>query len=111
MSITKGGSDGLWSADGLPQIIECTLTVQDLYPSLRMPATKKMMKFNSNLCMYLETMAGIRVDQFKVGRAFKSWANRRISNSWLFTVDDRIEGWFKDVVYNGITDKVSSLFR
>lgn len=111
LAINKGGSDGLWTVDGLPQIIEVTATVQDLYPSLRMAATDKMMKYNSNMCMYLETMAGIRVDQFHGWRAFKSWMNRKISNSWLFTIDDKIENWFSDTMYNTVIDKVSSMFR
>ena len=100
MTINKGGSDGLWTADGLPQIIEVSISVQDLYPALKQIAKDGMMKYNRSLSMYLETMAGIRPDKLELGRSLKTFINRKVSNSFLTNVDDNIGAKIEDFMYN-----------
>lgn len=100
MTINKGGSDGLWTADGLPQIIEVSISVQDLYPALKQIAKDGMMKYNRSLSMYLETMAGIRPDKLELGRSLKTFINRKVSNSFLTNVDDNVGAKIEDFMYN-----------
>lgn len=103
MTINKGGSDGLWTMDGLPQLLEVTVQVQDLYPSLMQVGHKNLLKYNKNLSMYLETMAGIRADIIS-NEIIQGKLNFKFSNSFLNTVDDKFSNFFDEKWYEFMTN-------
>ena len=49
MTINKGGSDNLWTIDGLPQAVEVTLDVIDMYPTLTQVDSPGLVIYNSSV--------------------------------------------------------------
>lgn len=66
ITFTKGGNDDLWTKDGLPQEIEVNLNIKDLYPSLVATKSYGVLSYNLGLASFLDTMAGIRMDQLNL---------------------------------------------
>lgn len=62
-SFVRGGDDMLWTAEGLPNEITCSLTIKDLYPSMPMPEDEKYIKYNGGMLSFLSCMSGVRMDQ------------------------------------------------
>lgn len=111
LSIVKGGSENLWTLDGLPRSIEVTMSVMDLYPSMNMVRDTKMLRYNTNLSTYLENLAGIRTDSLQdIDDELKSWLNRKLSNSWIKSLDDNIENAIGDFLY-GAQEAIKDIFR
>ena len=59
MSWTKGGSNNLWTKDGLPRSIDVQLTIQDLYPYLAMSKRMSFLSANPSYTVFLDNMAGL----------------------------------------------------
>lgn len=79
ITFVKGGSDNNFTIDNLPQELDVTMTIKDLYPS--MPITNKfsMIRYNIGLGSFLDTLAGIRTDTVNVFARAKSWIKTRLS--------------------------------
>lgn len=56
---TKGGSNSLWTKDGLPRSIDVTLTVNDLYPYLAMSKRISFLSANPSYAVFLDSMCGM----------------------------------------------------
>lgn len=56
---TKGGSNNLWTKDGLPRAIDCTVTISDLYPYLAMTKRMSFLSANPSYTVMLDNMAGM----------------------------------------------------
>lgn len=111
LTISKGGSDMLWTVDGLPQMIEVNMSVTDLYPSLTISKSDSMLKYTRDMKRYLENMAGIRPDELSFLKV-KAAIERKISNSVLFNnalygeeFKNSIESWAYEM-----QSKISNIF-
>lgn len=58
-TFTKGGSSNLWTKDGLPRSIECSITISDLYPYLSMTKRLSFLSANPSYTVFLDNMAGM----------------------------------------------------
>lgn len=79
IQFTKGGQDDLWTIDGLPQEIDVTVNIKDLYPTLTSTKKYGMLTYNLGLSSFLDTMAGIRTDQLDVVLRGKTFMKTRLS--------------------------------
>ena len=61
----KGGSENLWTVDGLPRAIDVTMQVKDLYPTLMASHNNKSLYLNVGLGTFLDNLAGITLFQSK----------------------------------------------
>jgi hypothetical protein len=67
-SFTKGGSENLWTVDGLPRQIDVTMSIKDLYPVLTASKNNQSMYFNIGMGTFLDNLAGINLFQGKQGK-------------------------------------------
>lgn len=100
MTINKGGSDNLWTADGLPRLMEVTVDIQDLYPMMKQLSKGSMTKYNKGLCSYLENLSGIRAEDLTIGTMAAMKINK-ITNSLLVTMDNNIRNWWDSWGWDG----------
>ena len=56
---TRGGGQGLWTKDGLPRAMECSITITDLYPYLSMTRRLSYMSANPSYSVFLDSMSGM----------------------------------------------------
>ena len=56
---TKGGGNNLWTKDGLPRAIDCTISLVDLYPYLAMTKRMSFLSANPSYTVFLDNMAGM----------------------------------------------------
>jgi hypothetical protein len=63
VSFKRAEGDDDWAVNGLPLSIEVNLTVKDLYPTLMITKSFPMLTSNVGMAMYLQNMAGIRLEQ------------------------------------------------
>lgn len=56
---TKGGSENLWTKDGLPRAIDVSFTIEDLYPYLSMSKRMSFLSANPSYTVFLDNMAGL----------------------------------------------------
>jgi hypothetical protein len=68
-SFTKGGSENLWTADGLPRQIDVNMTVKDLYPVLTASKNNESLYFNCGMGTFLDNLAGISLFRTDKGQA------------------------------------------
>lgn len=78
---TKGGSNNLWTKDGLPRAIDCTITLTDLYPYLAMTKRLSFLSANPSYTVFLDNMAGMCAlnstrDDDPTNEYFKQLVNR-----------------------------------
>jgi hypothetical protein len=104
MTIMKGGADSLWTIDGLPQMIEVNMSVTDLYPQLVQIKDDALFAYNIGLSSFLENMAGIRPSQLEFHLRAKALIQRKLSNSFIFSVPQNlkhgVEDWMQEVQGN-----------
>lgn len=55
----KGGANALWTKDGLPRSITCSITVSDLYPYLAMTKRLSFLSANPSFTVFLDNMTGM----------------------------------------------------
>jgi hypothetical protein len=60
-SFTRGGSDRLWTASGLPREIDVTMQVKDLYPVLASSHNNKSLYCNIGMGTFLDNLASINL--------------------------------------------------
>jgi hypothetical protein len=58
-SFVKGGSEGLWTAAGLPRAIEVNMTITDMYPTLSLATSQRLIRQNIGLSAFVENLAGL----------------------------------------------------
>lgn len=56
---TKGGGNNLWTKDGLPRAIDCSITITDLYEFLAMTKRLSYLSANPSYTVFLDNMAGM----------------------------------------------------
>ena len=106
MTFTKGGTDNLWNIDGLPQEIEVQLNIKDLYPTMAMTKRTGMLSYNLGLASFLDTMAGIRMDQLNTVLRGKAFIKTRLTaKNKTFNSD-----FLSDCGYN-IQQKISNILK
>lgn len=85
VTITKGGqSNNLWTKDGLPRSIHCSVTLTDLYPYLAMTKRLSFLSANPSYTVFLDNMAGLatmyngqdNADNDKLDELYKDMLNR-----------------------------------
>jgi hypothetical protein len=70
LTFKKGGSEDMWTVDGLPRVIEVTVNIQDMYPALMQSRTSSMIATNPSMQAFLMNMAGVRsADPFESSAA------------------------------------------
>lgn len=79
-----GGDESLWTSGNLPNEIEVTLSIQDLYPVMMDTERIDYMKYNIGLSSFLECMSGISFNQLsyldRYGLEMKAQGNMNLSN-------------------------------
>ena len=58
-SWTKGGSNALWTKDGLPRAIDCSITITDLYEYLSMTKRISSLSANPSYAVFLDSLTGM----------------------------------------------------
>ena len=58
-TFVRGGSEGLWNENGLPMMIDVTMSVTDLYPTLMCSTNIALLRNNIGLSGFLDTMCGL----------------------------------------------------
>jgi len=61
ISFVKGGSENVWSLEGLPRQIDVTMNVIDLYPTLMASNNTSALYSNTGLLTFLDNLAGINI--------------------------------------------------
>jgi hypothetical protein len=79
LSYKKGGDDDEFTNSGLPLAIDVNITVKDLYPAMMMSNSYSMLATNNGIAGFLDNMAGIYVNDFKLGVNILSWIATRIN--------------------------------
>jgi hypothetical protein len=110
MTIQKGGSDNLWTSEGLPQMIEVNMNVIDLYPQLIQVKQHGLLAYNIGLSSFLENMAGIRPSQLNFHLRLKALVNRKINNSFIFNIPENVEHWAEDFMQE-VGSKIAGFLR
>lgn len=91
----KGGSDDLFTKDGLPLEMEVTLSVKDLYPVLMMSKDYQTMKAsNIGFSYFIDNLAGVGIEDFKLFDNIEAFFSRKVA--WVTTIDEGIKAWFQD---------------
>jgi hypothetical protein len=67
-SFTKGGSENLWTIDGLPRQIDVNMQIRDLYPVLAASRNNDSLFFNVGMGTFLDNLAGIALYKTKDGK-------------------------------------------
>lgn len=100
ITFTKGGNDNLWTKDNLPQEIEVNLNIRDLYPSL--VSTKKygVLSYNLGLASFLDSMAGVRMDQLNLVMAGERFVKTRLTIPSKIFNGDIFSDFFSEIQYN-----------
>lgn len=68
-SFVKGGSENLWTVDGLPRQIDVTMTVKDLYPVMAASHNNRSMFFNVGMGTFLDNLAAVTLFQSNASQA------------------------------------------
>jgi hypothetical protein len=110
MTIMKGGSDSLWTIDGLPQMIEVNMSVTDLYPQLIQVKDDGLLAYNLGISSFLENMAGIRPSQLNFHLRAKALIQRKLSNSFIFGVPENFKHGVEDFIQE-VSGKVAVALR
>ena len=76
---TKGGNSNLWTKDGLPREITCSITVQDLYQYLAMSKRISFLSANPSYAVFLDSLSGMLA----------------LNDT---TEDDRLNSYFKEMI-------------
>ena len=99
MSWTKGGSNNLWTKDGLPRSIDVQLTIQDLYPYLAMSKRMSFLSANPSYTVFLDNMAGLC-------SVYESQGEDPLNKYW-HTLINRVSGAhnFGDKLWNKFNSK------
>lgn len=99
MSWTFGGSEQLWTIDGLPRCIEMQLSLKDLYPQMAITHKYGQLNYNLGFASFMDCLAGVRSDELnlimKANRLIKSRLSVpsvALNNGW--------ENWKDDAIYN-----------
>jgi len=64
ISWRKGGSDNLFTSDGLPLAMTVDITVQDLYPNMAIAGSWAQLRHNTGMHAFLDNMAGLSIERF-----------------------------------------------
>ena len=110
LTFTKGGSDDLWTTDNLPQCIEVSASVTELYPQLVGTKNYGNLAYNLGMSNFLQNMVGLRPDNLNYLLESKALVNRLISNSPLFNVGSNISNKVGDMLYE-LTSTTSAMFK
>jgi hypothetical protein len=124
------GQEGAWTIDGLPTVVEVSLSIKELYTSFAITSAMADSKdlgitkttlgglvtnafMNNNLLMdYIANSCGININEPDLERDFKMWKSFQITNKIEDTIDNvfgRLRSFFtaKAVnILNGIFKKV-----
>lgn len=81
---TKGGSNNLWTKDGLPRAIDVTISLADLYPYLAMTKRFSFLSANPSYTVFLDNMAGMC--------ALNDTSSDDMMNEYFKRMVDRVNG-------------------
>jgi hypothetical protein len=82
-SFVKGGSENLWTVDGLPRQIDVTMAIRDLYPVLSASKNSESLYFNIGLSTFLDNLAGVSIFRSDDGKGDLVTRTRQRLNSAL----------------------------
>jgi transcriptional regulator len=99
-SYQKGGNSNLWSKDGYPLEITCSMSIKDLYPVLCISKNSTGFKTNIGFNNYISNMAGFSVERYN---PTEDWINSLKGKIALFTgkltyAEDSIKTWAKRTI-------------
>lgn len=77
-SFSRGGSEKLYTKNGLPRVIEVTMQVKDLYPTLMLSKNYKALYTNPSLAVFLDNMAGLSITQSGAGTSIFNLIEQRV---------------------------------
>ena len=102
LTFTKGGSEGLWSADGLPRMIDVTMAVDDLYPALTASHNVGSLKVNIGLMTFLDNLSGINLSLSGERQSVYGSIRERINQASTFgaPTKEAVIGFTQDFYYD-----------
>jgi hypothetical protein len=108
----KGGSENLWSVDGLPLQIDVTMAVKDLYPVLVASKNNKSLYFNIGMSTFLDNMAGVSLFQSDAIGSDIITRTKSYLNSSLMQITSYPSGVMEDlkVLFEKLTP-IPAMFR
>lgn len=106
MTIEKGGDDKMWTVDGLPQELNVTLTMQDMYSTMSMTKNSSLMAFNLGLQSYLDCMAGLRTDKLIQLVKVEGWFKGKISK-----IHSKLTTGIPMLVGDGVKSFIENILR
>lgn len=108
MSFEKG-KEGTWTIDGLPTVVDVTMTITDLYPTMSMSPSGPLFKSNvlKNIAEmdFLANLCGVNINQPDLGRIAVLYEVLNISNP----ITDFVPNLESDIL-NWATNKAQSIF-
>jgi hypothetical protein len=114
LSFSKG-TEGSWTIDGLPTVVEVSMSIKELYTSFAITSATKEAKdvgitgsffgniltnafMNNNLLMdYIANSCGVNINEPDLERDFKMWLSFQVTNKVQDTVDNvfgRLKSFF-----------------
>ena len=96
-SFTRGGSEQLWTAQGLPQCIDVSVSLSDVYPTLSVATNSVLNSMNIGMQNLIMNLSGLEQMKMNIVPALRANMARKIT---AFTgIPKTLGGMAKDSVY------------
>ena len=96
-SFTRGGSEDLWTDDGLPQCIDVSMSISDVYTALCLPLNSVLYSQNLGMQTLITNMANLEFMRFNFKECIRANFARKIQS---FTgIAGQVSGMTKDSIY------------
>lgn len=94
LSYKKGGAEDMWTRDGLPNAIDVSVSIKDLYNVMMMDKSFSMLSTNYALGNYLENMCNIGITDWTVSDNIKNWFSHKVN--WVTGIPTRAVNYSQD---------------
>lgn len=96
LSYKKGGAEDMWTRDGLPNAIDVSVSVKDLYNVMMMDKSFSMLSSNISMATYLDNMSGIGITDWTISENIQAWFASKVN--YITGIDDRIANKTNDFI-------------
>lgn len=109
LSISKG-QEGGWTKDGLPTVVDLSITVKDLYKAMTITSHRSIncgLMNNISLLDYLANMCGVNINEPDIKRTIDMYLTQNITNRVTSAIKLDLAGGLDQWA----TNKVLNIFR
>ena len=96
-SFTRGGSENLWTVNGLPQCIEVSVTITDVYPTMCISTNSVLFSQNVSLQNMITNLSGLETMRYNFIPSLRANFARKISA--FTTLGRTVSDTAKDSIY------------